>query len=91
MPKTIRVGVIGAGAIGLLHLESWKKHPQIELAGVAEINAQRRKEAVERYPEMKGYEDYKEMLKDKSSARSPSVCPLSSHASAVDAIKAANT
>jgi predicted dehydrogenase len=66
MSKSIRVGVIGAGAIGLYHLSSWKQSPGIELAAVAEVNPQRRAEAVALYPELTGYADYREMLKDPS-------------------------
>jgi predicted dehydrogenase len=89
MSKSIRVGVIGAGAIGLYHMESWKKHPQIELAAVAEIHPQRRKEAIDRYPGMKGYEDYKELLKDKSIGAVSIGLPNYLHMQvAIDAIKA---
>ena len=89
MSKTIRAGVIGAGAIGLLHMESWKKHPHVELVAVAEINPQRRNEAIERYPEMKGYDDYREMLKDKALDAVSIGVPNYLHAPvALDAIRA---
>ncbi|HYG76765.1 MAG TPA: Gfo/Idh/MocA family oxidoreductase [Planctomycetota bacterium] len=66
MGKTVRCGVIGAGAIGLIHLEGFKKHPDVELVGVAEVNAQRRQEAAEKFKLPKAVEDYTELLKDPS-------------------------
>lgn len=64
MSQTVRCGVIGAGAIGLHHMEGFKKHPNAEVAAVAEVNPQRRNEAVEKHKIPKAVEDYKELLKD---------------------------
>lgn len=65
MAKKIRCAVIGAGAIGLEHLASFKSHPDVELAGVAEVHPQRRKEASEKYS-IPGVEDYRDFLRDGS-------------------------
>lgn len=65
MAETLRCAVIGAGAIGLHHMDGWKKHPKAELVAVAEVNPDRRREAAEKH-KIKGYEDYKEILKDKT-------------------------
>jgi len=66
MVSKVRCGVIGAGAIGLAHIEGFKKHPQAEVVAVAELNPQRRQEAAEKYRLAKAVEDYHELLKDKS-------------------------
>jgi predicted dehydrogenase len=66
MADTLRCAVIGAGAIGLHHMDGFKKHPQAELVGVAEVNPERRKEAAEKHNLPRAVEDYKELLRDKS-------------------------
>src|SRR5262245_47034077 len=65
MPESLRCAVIGAGAIGLHHMEGWKKHPKAELAAIAEVNPDRRKEAADKH-KVRGVEDYKELIGDKS-------------------------
>jgi len=62
--KMLRCAVIGAGAIGLHHMEGFKKHPQAELVAVAEVNPQRRQEAVEKFKIPAAVEDYRDLLKD---------------------------
>jgi predicted dehydrogenase len=64
MSANLRCAVIGAGAIGLHHMDSWKKHPKAELVAVAEVNPQRREEAAEKHKIPKAVEDYHELLKD---------------------------
>jgi len=66
MQSKVRCGVIGAGQIGLAHLEGFRKHPQAEVVAVAEINPQRRQHAVEEFRLLKAVADYRELLKDKS-------------------------
>jgi predicted dehydrogenase len=65
MSEKIRCAVIGAGAIGLEQLAGFKSHPNVELAGVAEVHAQRREEAAKKY-DIRGVEDYHELLRDPS-------------------------
>jgi predicted dehydrogenase len=89
MGDTLRCAVIGAGAIGLNHMDSFKKHPKAELVGVAEVNADRRKEAADKYKLPIAVEDYKEILRDKSINVVSIALPNFLHASvSVEAINA---
>ena len=38
--RTLRVGVIGLG-IGRMHIEGWREHPDVEVAAIADADAQR--------------------------------------------------
>ncbi|MSR65102.1 MAG: Gfo/Idh/MocA family oxidoreductase [Verrucomicrobiae bacterium] len=62
MKKRLRFGVIGAGAIGLHHMDAIKKCERAELVAIAESSPQRRKEAMERFHVSDGYGDYKNLL-----------------------------
>jgi len=89
MGETLRCAVIGAGAIGLAHMESWTKHPKAELVAVAEVNAQRRDEAATKHSIPKAVEDYKQILSDKTIDAVSIALPNYLHASVtIEAIKA---
>ncbi|MCW8129178.1 MAG: Gfo/Idh/MocA family oxidoreductase [Planctomycetota bacterium] len=89
MSKKLRCAVIGAGAIGLHHIQGFQKHPDAEVAAVAEVNPERRAEAVAKYALPKGVEDYKELLKDKTIDAVSVALPNALHAPvATEAIKA---
>ena len=62
MAQTVRCGVIGAGAIGLIHMDGFKKHPNAEVVAVAEVNPQRRQEAAEKHKLSKAVEDGYELI-----------------------------
>ncbi|MGC8615012.1 MAG: Gfo/Idh/MocA family oxidoreductase, partial [Thermoprotei archaeon] len=47
--KTLKVGIIGAGAVAPAHYEAYKQIPWVELIGVADINEERAKEAAKRW------------------------------------------
>src|SRR5690606_23005282 len=50
VPKDIyQVAVIGAGAIGNDHIESFNKHPAAKVGALAELSPTRGKEAAERF------------------------------------------
>ncbi|MCY3019981.1 MAG: Gfo/Idh/MocA family oxidoreductase [Planctomycetota bacterium] len=66
MNDKVRCAVIGAGQIGLAHIEGFKKHPQAEVVAVADINAKRLSEAAGKHKVPKAVADYRELLKDKS-------------------------
>lgn len=68
MSSKVRCGVIGAGQIGLAHIEGFKKHPRAEVVAVAEVNPQRRQQAAEKHGLEKAFADYRELLKDRSIA-----------------------
>ena len=65
--KVFRVGVIGAGSIAQhCHLPGYKKCGNVELVAFADPALERHKEVLEKFPEMKGYKDYRRMLEVES-------------------------
>ena len=62
MAKTVKVGVIGAGQIGLAHMKSCNSSPDAEVVAVAELSSKRRKAAVKEHDIAHAFEDYKELL-----------------------------
>ncbi len=59
--KTLRVGVIGCGRISVMHLESIKDIPEIQLVAVCDVKKERAEEAAVKYGG-KVYTDYKQMI-----------------------------
>ncbi len=49
MAKTIKVGVIGAGGISNVHLEGYRRLPNVEIVAIADIVAERAKAQAEKY------------------------------------------
>jgi predicted dehydrogenase len=62
MADKLRCGVIGTGAIGIGHLLSLTSFPRAAAVALAETNAQRAKEATERFKIPRSYNDYHELL-----------------------------
>lgn len=62
MNKRLRFGVIGAGAIGIHHMEAIRTSPRGELAAIAETSPQRLQEAAKRFGIADGHADYQELL-----------------------------
>jgi len=62
MAERIRVGVIGAGFIGLHHLEVYSNTPSAELVAVCDIDEKRAREAGDKFRIEKVFLDYEEML-----------------------------
>jgi predicted dehydrogenase len=64
MPKDrFNVAVIGAGAIGLDHIQSFKQHPAASVVALAEVSPERGKEAAERFGIPTLVTNYKQLLK----------------------------
>lgn len=59
---TFNVAVIGAGAIGLDHLASFKLHPAARLAALAEVSPERGREAADRFGVAELFTDYRPLL-----------------------------
>jgi UDP-N-acetylglucosamine 3-dehydrogenase len=57
----IRVGVIGAGAMGQHHVRIYSEMENVELAGISDVSEIRVKELSKQY-ETKGFTDYNELL-----------------------------
>ncbi len=72
--KTLKVGIIGAGAVAPAHVEAYKQIPWVELVGVADIKADRAKDAAKKWgiPEERAFTDYHDLLELKPDA--VSVC-----------------
>jgi predicted dehydrogenase len=63
MKKTVfRVAVLGAGAIGRNHIESFLKHPAARVAALGETSSVRGREVADRFGIPDLYEDYREIL-----------------------------
>lgn len=59
--KRLRVGVVGVGYLGKFHAEKYARMPEVELVGVADINAQRAAEVADRL-NTRPYEDHRQLL-----------------------------
>ena len=69
MEKKVRIGIIGCGGIaGSKHMPSLKKLPNVEMVAFCDIILERAENAKAKFgtAEAKVYEDYKELLKDKT-------------------------
>lgn len=62
---TVYVGMIGAGAISDVHLQSYTENNNAEIVAIADLNHVRAREKAEKYGAKKFYKDYRELLADK--------------------------
>jgi len=62
MQDKLRCGVIGAGAVGIEHLNSLLSCPRAAAVALAETHPQRARDASERYKIPRSYVDFREML-----------------------------
>ncbi len=58
----VRIGMIGAGNIADLHLSSYKKNPNVEIAAICDINPVRLNETADKFGIEKRYSNVSEML-----------------------------
>ncbi|CAJ37091.1 UDP-N-acetylglucosamine 3-dehydrogenase [Methanocella arvoryzae] len=83
----MRVGVIGAGAMGQNHIRTYSQMNDVELVGIADVDQQRIQSLSKQYNTM-GFTDYNELLKQNLDAVSI-VVPTTLHRKvAIDAIHA---
>lgn len=83
----LRVGVIGAGAMGKNHIRIYSEMPDVELAGISDIDRALVEELAEQY-QTKAFTNYKELLNEGLDAVSI-VVPTKMHRQvAIDAIEA---
>jgi predicted dehydrogenase len=59
---TYNVAVIGAGAIGFNHIESFQKHPDARVVALAEVSPERGREAADKFGVPDLVTDYKTLL-----------------------------
>ncbi len=89
MTERLRLGVIGAGAIGLEHLSSVAACPRATAVAIAEINPKRARDASERFRIARAYSDYRELLEQPDIDAVTIALPNNLHAPvAIDALKA---
>jgi predicted dehydrogenase len=85
---TVKVGIIGLGAIGERVLQKFIQHPQTEVAAVCDVSIERLNTMREKY-DFHTYQDYKEMLNDETiSLVYLAVPPKFHHGIALDVMKA---
>ena len=63
MEKKIKIGIIGTGSISGLHLDSYKKNPNVEIYALCDINEKNLMTMAERYGVTRIFTDMHEMLK----------------------------
>ena len=61
----IKVGIIGTGFIGPVHVEAVRRQPDTEVVALSEINAELARKKADELGIEKAYGDYKELLADK--------------------------
>jgi predicted dehydrogenase len=89
MPERLRCGVIGTGAMGLQHLNSFLHCARGTAVAVAETHPGRAKEAVDRYRVPRSYSNYEELLDQPDIDAVTIALPNHLHARvAVDALQA---
>lgn len=59
--RRLRVGVIGLG-IGRMHLEGWKKHPQVDVVAIADPDAAKRQAVGDQFGIVQRYDSAEAML-----------------------------
>ena len=89
MGKKIKVGIIGAGAIGSVHADNYKNVADAEVIALCDILPDKLEEKAARHGIPLKYTDYKELLANKD-IEAVSICvPNNMHAPiAIDALKA---
>jgi len=60
--EKLRIGVIGAGSISDLHLQSYANHPGVEIYAICDLNEGRAKEKAGKYGASMTFTDYRELL-----------------------------
>lgn len=63
MPEKVRIGVIGVGQIGKVHLDRYQAIPDAEIVAVADINEIEARFVAEKYNIPCVYTDFRELLK----------------------------
>ncbi len=58
----VRIGMIGAGNIANIHIASYKKNPNVEIAAICDINPERLMETADKFGIEKRYASVTEML-----------------------------
>jgi len=60
--QTIKIGIIGLGAMGAKHLSVYSSIPQTKVVGITDINLERAKTFSEKYGNIPFFNDYEKMI-----------------------------
>jgi D-apiose dehydrogenase len=60
--RKLRGVCVGAGYFSAVHLDAWRRIPEVELSAVADLDLERARRAASRFGIARAYEDYREML-----------------------------
>jgi len=60
--EKLRIGVIGAGSISDLHLQSYANHPSVEIYAICDLNEGRAKAKAAQYGAAMTFTDYRELV-----------------------------
>lgn len=71
--RTVRLGIIGVGQIGKLHLEAYKKMADVEIVAICDIDEAERKRVAELHGIRDTYVDYHDLL-DRDDIEAVDVC-----------------
>ena len=74
-----RLGIIGPGSRGRLHMSFLAQNPKAEMAAICDIYQPSIDEALKIAPKAKVYRDYRQLLDDKSIDAVLIVTPLNTH------------
>jgi predicted dehydrogenase len=74
----LKIGIIGTGSISSMHIEAYKKNPNVELYAFCDINEQRVKAAGEAHGVNRLYTDVDKMLAELPELDAVSVCTWNS-------------
>jgi len=84
----IKIGVIGAGSISKIHLDSYKNNSGCEVLAIADLNIDLANQRAREYGIAKVFTDYKELLADEEIDAVSIVTPTFTHTNIViDALK----
>jgi myo-inositol 2-dehydrogenase/D-chiro-inositol 1-dehydrogenase len=89
MSGEVKIGLIGAGAIGEAHILSFQQAPGAEVLAICDLNEARLKEMKEKYNIPASYTDYGEMLKEEQLDGVVIATPDHLHLAPVEAVAAA--
>jgi predicted dehydrogenase len=62
MDNKLRIGVIGVGQIGQVHLDNYKAIPGVEVVAIADVNGEHARSVASRYGIPASYADFHELL-----------------------------
>jgi predicted dehydrogenase len=60
--RRIRMGVVGAGIWGQMHIAAYSQHPSVDLAAICDCNEERVRDISKKYCVPKLYSDYEDMF-----------------------------